>query len=173
MHTKVRHLDIVFVIYNSCTHSRTEARLQKLVLDNTDEFLGNDNDHMIWAGDFNRHHQMWDEESNERLFTTEALERADQLIDTLGELGPEMVLPRDIPTLQHMRSKNYSRPDNVFCTVRTMDLVIRCEVDIKLRPPKTDHFPIVTILDIPQKRLPPLERYNFKEADWEKFQLYP
>ena len=159
----------IFNIYNSCTHSRTEAKLRKFVLDNKDEFLGNENDHLIWAGDFNRHHPMWDEETNEHLFTPQALEMADQLIDILGELGLEMALPRDIPTLQHMRSKNYSRPDNVFCTARTMDLVIRCEVDTRLQPPKTDHFPIVTILDIPQKRLPPPERYNFKKADWVKF----
>jgi hypothetical protein len=62
---------------------------------------------MIWAGDFNRHHLMWDKSEDTRLFTKAATEAANGLIDLLGEYGMEMALPHGIPTLEHMRTNNY------------------------------------------------------------------
>jgi endonuclease/exonuclease/phosphatase family metal-dependent hydrolase len=44
----------IFNIYNDCTHSRNEAKLQAYIQDNTNLILATDNHHMIWAGDFNR-----------------------------------------------------------------------------------------------------------------------
>jgi len=37
---------------------------------------GSSNEHMIWLGDFNRHHPEWDEERNSHLFTRENLDEA-------------------------------------------------------------------------------------------------
>ena len=34
-------------------------------------------------------------------------------------------------------------------------------------PTKTDHFPIVTILELPQKQINPKPTYDFHMADWE------
>ncbi|KAF8955966.1 hypothetical protein BDZ97DRAFT_1592408, partial [Flammula alnicola] len=80
-----------------------------------------------------------------------------------------MMLEKGVPTLQHMRSKRYSRPDNVFCSSSLMNTVIRCEVDPRARPTKTDHFPIITTLDLPQSRVLPKLTYDFKMADWIDF----
>jgi hypothetical protein len=43
----------------------------------------------------------------------------------------EMVLPKGVPTLQHMRSKWYSCPDNVFCSSQLTHTVIRCDIDVR------------------------------------------
>jgi len=48
--------------------------------------------------------------------------------------------------------------------------VVHCEVDSYLQPPCTDHFPIVTIVDIPQERISTTPSLNFREVDWEAFQ---
>ncbi|CDO77457.1 hypothetical protein BN946_scf184864.g4 [Trametes cinnabarina] len=70
----------------------------------------------IWLGNFNRHHQHWDNPSNTHLFTTANVQRAKVLTQYLDVLGFEMALPLGVPMLEHMCSKNLMRPDNVFCT---------------------------------------------------------
>jgi len=122
---------------------------------------------MLWCGDFNRHHPLWDRDEDTHLFTSESLNKAERLIELLADHGMEMILPKGIPTLQHMRSKRYSRPDNVFCSDLLAHTVIRCEVDARARPTKTDHFPIITILELPQDRVKQKPTYDFRMADWE------
>ena len=105
----------IFNIYNNGKHSENEIKLRNFIRENTRDICQNDNDHMIWAGDFNRHHPLWDKNEDTHLFTRRATDAANRLIDLLGEFGLEMALPKDIPTLQHMVTKKYSRPNNVFC----------------------------------------------------------
>jgi len=62
----------------------------------------------VWCGDFNRHHPMWDEERNHHLFTTVALREADKLIRMAADNNMEMVLPKGIPTLEAMATKNWT-----------------------------------------------------------------
>jgi hypothetical protein len=124
---------------------------------------------MVWAGDFNRHHPLWDRDEDTHLFTRTATRQADDLITLLAEFGMEMALPKGIPTLQHMRSKRYSHPDNVFCTPRLVNMIIKCEVDPGSRPPHTDHFPIATEINLPQEYITEAPSYNFREANWEDF----
>ncbi len=50
------------------------------------------------------------------------------------------------------------------------DLVVRCEVMPELRPPKTDHIPIGTTLDISKVMAPHEPRRNFRLTDWEDFE---
>lgn len=64
----------------------------------------------LWLGDFNRHHPMWDEERNRHLFTTANLDRAQKLLDLISEYDMRMALPKDIPTLEAMATKNETRP---------------------------------------------------------------
>ena len=71
---------------------------------------------MIWAGDFNRHHPLWDNNKDVHLFTKLATRNAESLIAILAEYEMQMLLPKGLPTLQHMRTKKYSWPDNVFST---------------------------------------------------------
>ena len=157
-------------IYNDCTHSRTLRTVHEFLRTNWTEVLSRADNHLIWAGDFNRHHPLWDEETDDRLFTTRALEDAGRLIEAIADLNLKMALPKGQPTLEHMVTKRYSRPDNVWCTEELFDLIIRCEVDPSLRPPATDHFPIAMYIDLPQERSTPKVSYNFRAADWEDFQ---
>jgi hypothetical protein len=80
-----------------------------------------------------------------------------------------MALPKGIPTLKHMVTGRYSRPDNVFSTVGIADLITKCEVVPSLRPTSTDHFPIATNIQLPQERVDHPPTPNFKEVDWDEF----
>ncbi|KJA13047.1 hypothetical protein HYPSUDRAFT_102675, partial [Hypholoma sublateritium FD-334 SS-4] len=68
-------------------------------------------------------------------------------------------------------TKLYSRPDNVWCSEGLAPLVVRCDVDSYLQPPFTDHFPIITIVELPQERVVPTPSFNFRKADWAEFTL--
>ncbi|EIW54289.1 uncharacterized protein TRAVEDRAFT_107333, partial [Trametes versicolor FP-101664 SS1] len=80
-----------------------------------------------------------------------------------------MALPAGMPTLEASRTKNLTRPDNVFCTEYLQEAVVRCKVAPHLRPPKTDHFPILLTLGIPVEESARTTRRNFREVDWEAF----
>ena len=159
----------IFNIYNDCTHSRNEATLQKYIHDHANLILGTENHHMIWAGDFNRHHPLWDNDEDTRLFTQQAIRFAEGIIELIAAYDLIMALPKGIPTLQHMVTGKYSRPDNVFSTAGFSDRITRCEVNPSLRPPSTDHFPIITNILLPQDRIDTPLSYNFKDVDWEDY----
>lgn len=160
----------IFNIYNDCTHSRNENALRRFLHEHSNILLATESDHMMWMGDFNRHHPLWDRDEDDHLFTQQATRQAEGLIDLLATYGLSMALPKGIPTLQHMVTKRYSRPDNVFNTPGLTDFITRCEVDSTLRPTSTDHFPIVTNISLTQERAMVLPSYNFREVDWDEFQ---
>ena len=83
----------------------------------------------------------------------------------------QMILPKGlgVPTLQYMRSKRYSRPDNVFSTPGLQEFITRCEVDPSIRPTSTDHFPIHTNVLLPQERVDMPPSFNFRETDWDNY----
>ena len=157
-------------IYNDCTHSRALQAVCQFLCTNHAKVMSRPDDHLIWAGDFNRHHLLWDDELDDRLFTLRALEDTGMLIKILADLNLKMALPKGQPMLEHMVTKNFSCPNNVWCTEDTFDLIICCEVDPSLRPPATDHFPIATYIDLPQERTTLRTSYNFRTVDWEDFQ---
>jgi hypothetical protein len=74
----------IFNIYNNCTHSRNEARLRNYVRDNHELILASKDHHMIWAGNFNRHHPLWDNDEDIHLFTQQAGNFAGGLIELLA-----------------------------------------------------------------------------------------
>jgi endonuclease/exonuclease/phosphatase family metal-dependent hydrolase len=159
----------IFNIYNDCTHSRNKAALRRYIRDNADSILATENHHMLIAGDFNRHHPLWDKDEDTHLFTQQATRQAEGLVNLIATYDLSMPLPKGVPTLQHMVTKRYSRPDNVFCTPGITESITKCEVDPSLRPTATDHFPIVTNILLPQERanIPPT--HNFREVDWNNF----
>ena len=159
----------IFNIYNDCNHSNTLTCLQRFVNEERNKILGGDNSYMIWGGDFNRHHPLWDRDEDDRLFTPQALQDAEALLEMVANEGLDMALPKGELTLKHMVTNLYSRPDNVWCSTELSPMIVRCEVDVYLQPPCTDHFPIVTILDLPQNRVEPVLTRNFRTADWESF----
>jgi hypothetical protein len=61
----------------------------------------------------------------------------------------EMMLPKGLPTLEVMSTKNWTRPDNVFCSANLVDKIIRCDTDPSRRGPGADHVPIVTTVELP------------------------
>lgn len=63
---------------------------------------------MMWLGDFNQHHPLWDSPTNVHLFTAANLEAASQLILLVEAHSMEMALPAGIPTLQVFHSGNFS-----------------------------------------------------------------
>ena len=159
----------IFNMYNDCTHSRNETALRRYLHDHSNTILATENHHMLWAGDFNRHHPLWDNDEDTHLFTQQAITRAEGLIELIATYDLTMVLPKGFPTLQHMVTKRFSRPDNVFSTPGLSDLVTKCEVVPSLRPTSTDHFPIVTNISLSQARVNATPTHNFREADWDKF----
>ncbi|PIL24452.1 transcription factor [Ganoderma sinense ZZ0214-1] len=124
---------------------------------------------LIWLGDFNRHNPAWDEARNHHLFTQRALDRSQVLLHYLADFSLEMALPAGIPTLEALNTRNLTRPDNVFCSSDLTDLVSRCGTAPHLRPTKTDHFPVLTTLNIPLDPARPTRRRNFREVDWDGF----
>ena len=78
---------------------------------------------------------MWDEERNCHLFTMQALEESLKLITLAADHNMYMALPKDIPTLESMSTKNWTRPDNVFCSTGLADSVICCTMSPGLRGP--------------------------------------
>lgn len=150
------YLDI-FNIYNDCNHSRSLSALEKTLqrlselrssrhanTHNTDE----PQHHAMWLGDFNRHHPLWDEERNHHLFTRSNLDKAQTLIDLLTTYDMRMILPKGLPTLEALALKNYTRPDNVFCTDELEGAVTQCMTLPEQHPVCTDHIPVLTTLDL-------------------------
>ena len=82
---------------------------------------------VIWLGDFNRHHPIWDEERNMHLFTKTALEAAQPLLDMISNYDMFMALAKDIPMLEACTTKNYTRVDNIFCSAELHDRFTLCD----------------------------------------------
>ncbi|EJF56324.1 hypothetical protein DICSQDRAFT_71717 [Dichomitus squalens LYAD-421 SS1] len=80
-----------------------------------------------------------------------------------------MALPAGIPTLEASRTKNLTRPDNVFCTTDLIESLRSCKTVPHLRPTRTDHFPIHTIFDLPLPSSAPTPHRNFRDVDWAAF----
>lgn len=157
----------IFNLYNDCNHDETTDALRAHLDANVNEYTG-EGKHMLWAGDFNRHHPMWDHDDDARLFTTEATEKAEVILDMLAEWDMDMALPKGIRTLRHNRSKNESRPDNVFITRESANMIISCNV-LEERGVKTDHYYIETILRADKTTVRREPILNYREADWEEY----
>ena len=102
----------IFNIYNDCTHSRNLCALEQYMYLNAQQIRPNPEAHMVWAGDFNRHHPSWDEPRNHHLFTRRALRESQILIDILSNHELGMALPKGLATLCAHRTKNWTRVDN-------------------------------------------------------------
>jgi len=101
----------VFRVYNDCHHSATVTVLDNFSKANTASLHVSDSDHVLWCGDFNCHHPLWDEDHNSHLFTAEAIREAEVLLSVISDHDMVMALPKDIPTLESMVTKNWTRPD--------------------------------------------------------------
>ena len=122
--------------------------------------------HILWVGDFNRHHPYWDTPENNGLFTRRALEQAETLIQALAELGLEMALTAGTPTHEHYVTKRWSRLDQVFTSEHTLEVIEQCEALPEEQGLNTDHFPIVTNLNLALAIAPRKEVRNYHEVEY-------
>ncbi len=125
--------------------------------------------HLILAGDFNRHHPLWDEDRNHHLFTMTNLQKVQVILDLQTRLDLMQVLPKGVPTLVASNSGNYTRPDNVFVSNSISHMITTCAVQPERRPAKTDHMPILTTLDTSTLRNEVNTCRNYRKVDWEAF----
>ena len=97
----------IFNIYNDGESEETVRQLtdyhrtNKAILEQTPRGEA----HIIWLGDFNRHHPYWESPEDSRLFTNEATEAAEKLIGAIADAGLDLALPSGIPTHEHSVTK--------------------------------------------------------------------
>ena len=108
-------------------HSEALAATRWAIRNNRWLILGQQLDSIIWCGNFNWHHALWDEERNHHLFTASALSAADELIVHLAKFHLAMVLPKGLPMLQSMSTKNWTHVDNVFMSEELAELLVFCD----------------------------------------------
>lgn len=153
----------LFNIYNDCTNNSTTDALRMYLDTNAQVALPSPTDHMFWLGDFNRHHPLWEDDSNRRLFSSSNL--VDPLIDLINDYDMVLTLPPGIPTYE-TAAGNWTRPDNVWRSNNPEDPIISCNVDPSIRPPRADHLPIITELDLSVSRAPSFPTRNMRDADF-------
>lgn len=161
----------IYNIYNDCEHDRTldllaDAHKKHLEEPNT---RPKEQEHLMWLGDFNRHHPHWDAPSDSRLFTTDALLKAEKLIELVASVGLDLALPPKTLTHLHNITKRWSRLDHVFLSDHSMEALISCEALTRALRVKTDHVPILTKLDLMVRRTSAKSVQNFQEVEWDKF----
>ena len=98
--------------------------------------------HIMVLGDLNRHHQTWEDERNAHLFTTEQLDRLEEIINLMTNKDLELLLPHGTPTLQAFSTGNLTRPDNTLGSTHLANRMTKCDMEPENRPPKTDYFSI-------------------------------
>ncbi|KNZ80707.1 hypothetical protein J132_04796 [Termitomyces sp. J132] len=118
---------------------------------------------MLWLGNFNRHHPLWEPVDNHHLNSPKDF--IQPLLDMLTAYDMELALPPGIPTLQ-TASDRWTRPDNIWRSHTDVDPIISCDVVPSLCPTRADHLPIVTEVKLPVQRtsLPPSK--DFHSVDW-------
>ena len=152
----------VINIYNDCTHNNTirdlTTSIPLLRLTPTDS--------MIWLGDFNRHHPIWESEDNKHLYSSN--EDIEPLLEVIRDNDMEQALPPDTPTFETV-SHNWTRPDNVWISFNAVNLITSCDTDPSIRPIHADHLPIITLIDLPVPRAISKTLPDFHNYDTEKF----
>src|SRR6267154_1178721 len=128
-----------------------------------------ENEHIIWLGDFNHHHPMWEPPNNMHLFTAANLDTAGVLINLLALYNLTQILPPSLATLEASNTKNHTRPDNVFCSAELEHAFTQCDIKYHLQPVITDHYPVISSLDFCPEHIDITPRLNYREVDWDEF----
>jgi hypothetical protein len=123
----------------------------------------------MWIGNFNRHHPLWDSPTNMRLFTNEATEAAEKLLEAVMDAGLELALSNGIPMHEHNVTKHWSRLDQVFITAHSNELLITCSTLPEQRGINMDHLPILTELKLEVATAEAKVVENFRNIIWEDF----
>ena len=156
----------IYSIYNDINNNETLHSLACAMHKHKENGCAN---HTIWLGDFNRHHPFWEEDQNTHLFTPANLECAQEVLNMAMAHDMEMALPKDIPTLHVLNSRNLTCTDNIFISNSLFSLLIYCNTEPEKQLVRTDHFPIVTCIDVTVTPANILPHFNFRLTDWNKF----
>ena len=163
----------IYNVYNDCNNNDTIHKLGRHNQDQETDPRRNTNStkHILWLGDFNRHHPHWDDPSDTRLFTKLAMSNAEILISAVADAGLDLALPSGIPTHLHNVTKKWTCLDHIFLSEDAMDSILICEAlnDAPGTRINTDHLPILTVLDLDLTRTPSNAPRNFRNVDWEEF----
>jgi hypothetical protein len=100
----------LFNIYNDCMHNDNLTALSGYLSTSISTAKPGVNDHMIWLSDLNCHHPLWEDYTNQHLFTSEGL--VQPLLNLLHNYNMELALPLNIPTLE-TSAGNWTWLDNV------------------------------------------------------------
>ena len=120
-------------------------------------------DCMLWLGNFNCHHPLWEADSNHHLFSS--ADMMNPLINLITEYDMKMALPPDIPMYQTAAS-NWTCPDNVWCNNNPADPLVICDIQPSICSPLADHLPIYTELDLPIPRASSITTRNMCDANF-------
>jgi hypothetical protein len=123
---------LLFNIYNEITNNDTLTCLDQFTDLNAPLIHPSLSDCILWLGDFNCHHPMWEEESNKWLFEPEGF--ISPLINLLYKNDMLLALPKGIPTPQ-TPTRNWTRPDNVWCSNTPDNLLVCCNTAPTICPP--------------------------------------
>jgi exonuclease III len=113
-------------------------------------------DAIAMVGDFNLHHPLWnppDYEAHDH--------EAEDLIDLMATNGLNLILPAGIITFP----RNSTTIDLVWGNAQMEEKVLRCKVAHN-HDHGSDHFPILTTLDMKPERIEQVPMYNFERTDW-------
>jgi len=158
-------------VYNDCGNDKTVRLLSEFHHRNRAELeqTVNGEAHILWLGDFNRHHPYWDDPNDIRLFTSEATSTAEKLIEAVADAGLELALPSGTPTHRHNITKKWSRLDQVFLSDHSKNKIITCDTQPDQWGINTDHLPILTVMNLCTDTVEADEIPNFREVDWGEF----
>lgn len=162
------HTVIIINVYNDNMHSCAIDTISREWEIHKNTWLVDPSTKIIVLGDFNWHHSTWETRRNAHLTSQDCL--LNPLLDLIVNMHLEMVLPRDIPTLEARNTGNWTCPDNVWRCADSPSPFITCNVRSGLQPVYTDHLPIVSTLDLTYTLTAHQVRFNFKEVDWDTFQ---
>ena len=155
----------IFNIYNDCTNNNMTTALCNYLTNHRPDTLPSPNNHMLWLGDFNYCHPLWEPNNNRHLYNSAKM--INPLLDLITEHNMIIALPPDIPTYETMTS-NWTCPDNVWHNNNHNNPIITCNVDPSVCPPQADHMPIITKLDLSIQRANAFPMQNMHKADFKE-----
>ena len=154
-----------FNIYNEITNNETITCLDQFMGRHSHLVRPTETDHILWLSNFNRHHPIWEDETNLHLYKSE--ESISPLIDLLYKYNMILALPKGIPTYQTCAG-NWTRPDSIWRSSSADNPIICCDVLPSIRPPAVDHLPIITVINLPLPHLTIPPSLDFRNVDWPK-----
>jgi len=161
----------IFNIYNEGNSNNTVKELTKFHRNNRAslEASSTESAHILWLGDFNRHHPYWDDPNHTHLFTNDTLDNMEILIEAVADVGLELILPSGTLTHKHNVMKKWTRLDQVFLSEQSHNLLILCDTQLKHHGINTDHLPIITELDLDADIAEETTMPNYRDVNWDEF----